>query len=109
MNAFRLGLVVSLVAAPLLDESPQTYSGVITDTMCGANHAAMKVTPDAKCVRDCVRDSKTFQHALLEGKALYKPSDQETPAKFAGQKVKVTGVLYAKTNILQVQRIDRAE
>ena len=35
-------------------------------------------------------------------------SDQETPAKFGGQKVKVTGLLYTKTRIVTVQRIDNA-
>ena len=52
--------------------------GVITDTMCAGNHAAMKVTPDAKCVKECVADGKTFQYALVEGTKVYKLSDQET-------------------------------
>ena len=34
----------------------QTFTGVITDTMCGANHNMMGVTPDAKCVRECVKE-----------------------------------------------------
>jgi hypothetical protein len=84
----------------------KTYVGVITDTMCAGNHAAMKVTPDAKCVKDCVRDGKAFQYALLDGSKVYKLSDQETPSHFAGRKVKVTGVLYTKTSILKVERID---
>ena len=82
--------------------------GVITDTMCAGDHTAMKITPDAKCVKDCVRDGKTFQYALVEGTNVYKLSDQETPARFAGQKVKVTGVLYAKTRVLKVDRIENA-
>ena len=88
-------------------EGSKTYMGVITDTMCAGDHAAMKVTPDAKCVKECVRDGRTFQYALLDGKHVYKLSDQETPAHLAGVKVKVTGVLYAKTNILKVDRIER--
>jgi len=32
-------------------------------------------------------------------------SDQDTPAEFAGKKVKVTGVLYPNTNILKVDPI----
>ena len=100
-----LTCVISL-SALLVAQDNKTYVGVITDTMCGASHAAMKVSPDSKCVKDCVRDGKTFQYALLDGKNLYKLSDQDTPAKFAGQKVKVTGVLYTKTHILKVTRID---
>jgi hypothetical protein len=87
-------------------ERSKTYVGVITDTMCAGDHAAMKVTPDAKCVKDCVRDGKAFQYALLDGPRIYKLSDQETPARFAGRKVTVTGVLYTKTSILKVERID---
>ena len=87
-------------------EGSKTYVGVITDTMCAGDHAAMKVSPDAKCVKNCVRDGQTFKYALLDGTKVYKLSDQETPAQFAGRRVKVTGVLYAKTNILKVERID---
>ena len=73
--------------------------------MCAGDHKPMKVTPDAKCVKNCVRDGKTFQYALLDGTKVYKLSDQETPARFAGQNVRVTGVLYTKTNILKVDKI----
>jgi hypothetical protein len=97
-----------IVTSALLSsaEGSKTYVGVITDTMCVGDHTAMKVTPDAKCVKDCVRDGKAFQYALLDGTKVYKLSDQETPARFAGRKVKVTGVLYTKTSILKVERID---
>jgi hypothetical protein len=87
-------------------EGSKTYVGVISDTMCAGDHAAMKVTPDAKCVKKCVRDGKTFKYALVDGSQVYKLSDQETPAQFAGRKVKVTGVLYPKTNIVKVERIE---
>jgi len=98
-------LIVTSAVLSFADGS-KTYVGVITDTMCVGNHAAMKVTPDDKCVKECVRDGKAFQFALLDGAKIYKLSDQETPARFAGQKVKVTGVLYTKTSILKVERID---
>ena len=98
-------LVVTSTSSSLA-EGPKTYQGVITDTMCAADHTPMKVTPDAKCVKECVGTGKTFQYALLDGTKLYKLSDQETPARFAGRKVKVTGVLYTKTNVLTVERIE---
>jgi hypothetical protein len=78
---------------------------VITDTMCGKNHAHMGVQPDAKCVRDCVKMDKRYKYALFDGKNLYVLSDQETPEKFAAQKVKVTGTLFKKTNIIKVDEI----
>ena len=100
-------LVVGL--APLVGaQQSKTYVGVITDTMCVDDHKPMKVSPDAKCVRDCVGDARTYKYALADGKNVYKLSDQETPAKMAGARVRVTGVLYPKTNILKVERIELA-
>jgi hypothetical protein len=88
-------------------DKPQTYTGVITDTMCGAKHN-MGITPDDKCVRECVKmDSKT-KYALLVGKDVYVLSDQQTPEKFAAQKVTVTGTLFEKTKILKVDKIEAA-
>ncbi len=86
--------------------SQQTYTGVITDSMCGNNHAMMKVTPDSKCVTECVKHGAKY--ALYDGKATYVLSDQKTPEKFAGQKVKVTGALNEKTKILKVDSISAA-
>lgn len=86
----------------------RTFTGIITDTMCGANHKPMNVSPDAKCVLDCVKHDKTVRFALYDGKNLYTLSDQQTPAQFAAQKVKITGTLYEKTKILQVDSIELA-
>ena len=46
------------------------------------------------------------KYALLVGNNVYVLSDQQTPEKFAAQKVKVTGVLYEKTKILKVDKIE---
>jgi hypothetical protein len=105
--AFVAAAALLTAAAP----APQskTYTGVITDTMCNRDHKAMKVSPDSKCVKECVGDGKTYKYALLTGTNVYPLSDQETPAKFAGQRVEVTGVLYEKTKILKVDAIKAAK
>jgi hypothetical protein len=90
----------SLLIAAALMASAASYSGVITDTMCGKDHAAMKVAPDSKCVLECVRHGSKY--ALYDGKNVYVLSDQKAPEKFAGQKVKITGALNEKTKILKV-------
>ena len=104
-------IAVSLFAVVLfvgsLSAASETHVGVITDTMCGANHAPMKMSHDSKCVLECVKHGSKY--ALLEGTKVYTLSDQETPAKFAGQKVKVTGQLYEKTGILKVEKIEAAQ
>jgi hypothetical protein len=91
--------------APLAGAATQTLTGVITDTMCGKDHAMMKVSPDSKCVVECVKGDKNTKYALFDGKNVYVLSDQKTPEQFAGKKVTVTGTLYEKTKILQVDSI----
>lgn len=102
---YTLLIGASLLAAA---DKPQTYTGVITDTMCAAKHA-MGITPDDKCVRECVKmDPKKTKYALLVGKDIYVLSDQQSPEKFAAQKVTVTGTLFEKTKILKVDKIEAA-
>jgi hypothetical protein len=98
--------VLFLSAAFLTAEQNQTFTGVITDSMCGANHAAMKISPDSKCAMDCVKSSSSIKYALNDGSHTYKLSDQAAPAQFAGRRVKVTGVLFPKTSIIQVTKIE---
>ncbi len=84
----------------------RTFTGVITDTMCGMNHVHMNIAPDEKCVRECVKSSKQYKYALHDGNKMYVLSDQETPEKYAARKVKVTGQLYQKTGIIKVEKIE---
>lgn len=101
-------LLAFVLAFTMLYANERIYTGIITDTMCGADHAHMKIAPDEKCVRDCVNsDPARWKYALLtsDGKVLTL-SDQATPARFAAKKVRVTGTLNTKTNILKVTRIE---
>jgi hypothetical protein len=84
---------------------PQTFTGVITDSMCGANHEAMHVSPDSKCVKECIKMDSRFKYALYDGKNVYILSDQQTPEKYAAQKVKIIGVLDQNSKTLKVQSI----
>ena len=110
MRFIPIVLTVASLTLPLAAQEKQTYVGIVTDTMCGRDHRAMNHTgPEDKCVRDCVGDGRTYKFALADARGVYVLSDQETPAKFAGRKVKVTGVLYPKTNILKVESITAAK
>ena len=89
-------------------DQSRTFVGVVTDTMCGAKHT-MGISPDAKCVRECVKmDPSKWKYALYDGKNVYTLSDQQTPGKFAAERVKVSGVLYEKTRIIKVEKIEAA-
>ena len=103
IGPFLVAAALLIAAAPV--PQSKTYTGVITDTMCNREHTSMKISPDSKCVKDCVGDGRTYKYALLTGGNIYLLSDQETPAKFAAQRVEVTGVLYEKTKILKVDAI----
>jgi hypothetical protein len=95
--------VLTIALAGLLAGAPQTFTGVITDTLCGAKHN-MKGHSDADCAKMCAKASA--QYALFDGQNVLKLSDQKTPAKFAAQKVKVTGTLDPKTNTIKVASIE---
>jgi hypothetical protein len=87
-------------------EAPKTFTGVITDTMCGAkpHSAMMKDKPEAECVRLCAKGP--FGYALYDGASIMKLSDQKTPAKYVAQKVNVLGTYDEKTKTLKVSSIE---
>jgi hypothetical protein len=100
-------LILMLAAAAVSSSAEtQTFTGVITDTMCGAKpHSAMiKDRSDAECVKMCVKGPHSF--ALVDGAAVLKLSDQKTPAKYAARKVKVTGAYEGKTRTIKVLSIE---
>ncbi len=107
-----LYLVLSLLAATALSATPakQTFTGTITDEMCAkADHSQMQMGPtDAACTIACV-DVHGAAYVLYDGKDVYKLSDQRTPEKFAGQKVRVIGTLDTKTKTIQVDSITAAK
>ena len=85
----------------------ETFTGTITDTMCGAKHTMMAGKPDDECVQACVKGNSSY--ALYDGSKVLKLSDQKTPAKFAAKKVKVTGTLDPKTDTIKVSSIEAAK
>lgn len=101
-----LFVTLTFIAAAPVPQQSKAYIGIVGDSMCRIDHKSMGATDQRKCVLDCVGDGKTYKFALVVGNDAYLLSDQQTPARFAGQKVKVTGVLYAKTKILKVERIE---
>ena len=103
----RLAAFLLCAGMAMAAGAPRTFTGVITDTMCGADHSHMGIKPDSKCVRECVRSGSKY--ALWDGKKLYTLSDQQTPEKFAAERVKVTGTLFEKTGIIKVDKIEAAK
>ena len=95
-----------LIAAFPSVQTPQKFTGIITDDMCpAADHNRMRMGPsDAECTRACI-DAHGALYVLYDGKNTFTLSDQKMPEKFAGTKVTVTGALDSKTHTIQVTSI----
>ena len=104
--------ILILLAVTALAATPgkQTFTGVVTDSMCPrGNHKEMQMGPtDAECTLACIREHAA-QFVLFDGMHAYTLSDQKTPEKFAGQKVTVTGTLDAKSYTIKVDSIVAAK
>ena len=105
-------LIPILLAVTALSAAPptQTFTGTITDDMCGTGgHARMRMGPtDAECTTACI-SAHGATYVLDDGKNVYALSDQRTPEQFAAQKVSVVGTLDVKTRTIQVDSIQPAK
>jgi len=94
-------LSFALGGAVITFAQQQTFTGVLTDSMCGATHMAKDKTP-AECTRMCVKDG--MKYAMAAAKKLYTLEGHEAElAKLAGQRVIVKGIL--KGDTLSVQEV----
>jgi Protein of unknown function (DUF5818) len=98
-------LAIALAVASLsAAQGTATFTGVITDDMCArGDHSGMRMGPtDAECTIACVH-AHAAAYVLFGGGEVYLLSDQKMPEAFAGQRVRVTGVLDAKTKTIRVE------
>jgi hypothetical protein len=106
VKSFLLTLLLAVVATSA--HAAETFTGVITDTMCGAKpHTMMKDHTAPECVKMCVKGP--YVYALYDGTTLMKLSDQKTSAHYAAQKVIVTGTYDEKTKTIKVASIEPVE
>jgi hypothetical protein len=105
-------LILILLAAATLSaaQANKTFTGTISDDMCGADgHAQMRMGPtDAECTIACI-GYHNAAYILTDGKNVYALSDQRLPEKFAGQRVRIIGTLDKRTKTIQVQSITAAK
>jgi len=92
-------MVVALVLAMAVNRpaaaSPQSFEGVISDTMCGKKHMVDAKT-DAECTSMCVKAKSPY--ALVVGDKVYTLSGaQGELEKLAGHRVRVVGDVNGKT------------
>src|SRR5581483_29846 len=88
--AVVLLLSTTVMAQPSSKAGKQTFTGVVSDAMCGAKHM-MEGSP-AECTRACVKQGSKF--ALVVGDKLYTLNGHSDELdKLAGQKATVTGTV----------------
>jgi len=107
MSAFRMLQVwaatavisVGLAALPAIAAGTQTFTGKVSDAMCGAKHMEGGLDP-AACVRACVQ--KGAKYALVVGDKVYTLDTSDQAAldelnKLAWDQAKVTGTAHGDT------------
>jgi len=104
----KLLLVLTLAAGAAFAASGKSYTGTVSDSMCGAKHAMPG--DDAACTRACV--GKGSKYALVVGDKVYtlETSDKTALAtldKQAGAKATVTGT--EKDNTIAVSSVKPAK
>jgi hypothetical protein len=78
------------------------YSGMITDSFCGARHATNSKMSPAECARQCVR--KGARYTLVDGEQTYTLQGEPGKlAQFVGVRTTVTGTL--EGNVIQVSSV----
>ena len=102
-------IAIAFASAALAFGAPakQAFTGVVTDTMCGADHKSMGSKDDAACVKGCVKGGSKY--ALYDGKTVYTLSDQKAPEQYAAKKVTVTGSLDGSGKTIHVESIAPAK
>lgn len=112
---FAVSLGLFAVQARGADE--KTFRGEIADTQCALNvhslsqsHKEMmgmkpEIKTDADCARFCVKE-RGGRFVLQSKDKVYKLDAQVLAEPWAGQKVKLTGTLDPKTNMITVDKIE---
>ncbi len=86
-------LFAGLAAAQPPKAKNQSWTGVVTDSMCGAKHMMANA---ADCTRACVKQGSSY--ALLVGDKVYTLKGHEAEVdKLAGQKATVSGSVSGTT------------
>lgn len=109
MRTIRVGALLAALAAVPAYAAPQTWTGRISDSTCGAKHMegehGMKLS-DKDCTAMCVRKGARYVF-VTNGKVLAIANQEFTGlAQQAGDVVKLTGEL--KGDVVTVSKIERA-
>lgn len=79
-----------------------TFTGWITDAECGPDHAPMIAKggmgrDDRECTLKCVAKGAPYGFVDLETKKFYQLDDQDAPAPYAAERVRIEGRIEGDT------------
>ena len=110
MRSRKFSLIAILFAAVMVmlaAAKPQTFTGEVSDSMCGAKHM---MDNKAECTRTCV--SKGSNYALVVGDKVYTLNTTSKAAldqlnTLAGEQAKVTGSVNG--DAIEVSKVSAAK
>ena len=110
MRSQKFNLIALLSIAVMITvaaSKPQTFTGEVSDSMCGAKHM---MENKADCTRTCI--SKGSNYALVVGDKVYKLNTSDKAAldqlnTLAGENAKVTGTATGDT--IEVSKVAAAK
>jgi hypothetical protein len=97
-SRFPILAAILLVAAAMVfaNPKPQTYTGEVSDSMCGVKHMTAN---HAECTHACLKQGSKY--TLVDGDKVYTLQAEDknlaTLDQLAGKKAKVTGTLDGDT------------
>jgi Protein of unknown function (DUF5818) len=117
MKKLAAGILASLVLLgfAFAAQKTTTFSGEISDRYCAIakSHESMMKTHDVKtveeCIPACVKAGGKYVLVDSANGTVYALDDQQKPAAFARQKVKVSGTLDKDTKTIHVVEIERGQ
>ena len=99
MQALMSACALVLVAAVSTGAAPETWTGQISDSHCGAKHMAMegKKTTDRECTQMCIKGGEKY--VFVSKDKVYQIADQKDAAlaTHAGHTVLLTGEMKGDT------------
>ena len=112
MRHLMVGILASILGAMSVCAADQTWTGTISDSMCGAKHDAGgehagKKMSDRDCTLACIKEHNA-KYVFVEGGKVYNIDNQDLPAlqEHAGHTVRLTGE--RKGDTITVSKIDMA-
>lgn len=102
-NLAAVAIVAVSITSAMGAGKPQTFTGEVSDSMCGAKHM---MAGNGSCTRACVRKGSAY--ALVVGDKVYTLHTEDKGAldeldKLAGEKAKITGV--ADGDVIEVSKV----